>query len=258
MNDLRLYPNQILESCGSTNDLAKALAERGYPHGTWVSSRIQETGRGRLAREWKSEAGNLFLSTLVQVENKSLWTWVPLTAAVAVVRCLSRKYPALHFEIKWPNDLYSNRQKLGGILCESSGFNSYIIIGIGMNCTHSPRGLDQETTDLSQARGILTTADDVRADIHTSLLDEVAHLVHQGPIRVIGFYNQWTSLRPGTEISWRAIASTQINPELQIGTVIGLGPSGELKVKTQDKIISIFSEDVKLHRANEREPRRSE
>src|SRR5690606_21800140 len=54
--------NLVLEEIESTNDYARNLGEEGLPHGTWISTRIQTQGRGRLGREWRSSEGNLFLS----------------------------------------------------------------------------------------------------------------------------------------------------------------------------------------------------
>ena len=63
--------NRVVERCVSTNDLARSLGEAGAPHGTWVSAKVQEAGRGRLGRKWESLEGNLFLSLIARLENKS-------------------------------------------------------------------------------------------------------------------------------------------------------------------------------------------
>jgi BirA family transcriptional regulator, biotin operon repressor / biotin---[acetyl-CoA-carboxylase] ligase len=60
------FANQLIEECASTNDLARELAEAGFPHGTWVAAKEQGRGRGRLGREWVGERGNLFLSVVLR------------------------------------------------------------------------------------------------------------------------------------------------------------------------------------------------
>lgn len=240
--------NQVLDQCDSTNTVAKELAEAGFPHGTWVSSRVQNLGRGRLGREWKSLEGNLFLSLIATVEKKTLWSWIPLTTAVGTVRLLRRLYPDLDIRVKWPNDIWLRSAKLGGILCEASPFSTppYIIIGLGLNCAHSPEGLDQEAIDLTQAQGgRLITADHVREKVISSILDEIDRLELNGPQTIIESYASWAAYPAGTEVKWTASQSS--NQEEYSGTIQGLGPSGELQVTTsQNETVSLFAEDIKI------------
>jgi BirA family biotin operon repressor/biotin-[acetyl-CoA-carboxylase] ligase len=60
------FANQLIEECESTNNLARELAEGGFPHGTWVAAKEQSGGRGRLGRQWVGERGNLFLSVVLR------------------------------------------------------------------------------------------------------------------------------------------------------------------------------------------------
>ena len=137
-----MIANQVIESCESTNDLARELGEAGYPHGTWISARQQSRGRGRLGRQWQSIEGNLFLSIIVRPEMRELWTWVPMATAIAIAEALRSLFPELPVQVKWPNDLWVHGKKLGGILCEAVGgrADSFIVIGIGLNCAVAPEG----------------------------------------------------------------------------------------------------------------------
>jgi BirA family transcriptional regulator, biotin operon repressor / biotin---[acetyl-CoA-carboxylase] ligase len=240
MMDFHSFANCVLERCHSTNDLAKELAQAGFPHGTWVSSRIQETGRGRLGRRWESLEGNLFLSIIVRISSPHLWSWVPLTTATGIVRCLQERYSGLNFQIKWPNDIWLNRAKLGGILCEggSDPAGAFIVIGIGINCISSPQGLDQATTDLSRSLcSEKIMADMIRIPILLSVLKEVENLVLHGPAKVAESYENWAAFRRGTSIVW--------GKPSQNGWVEGLGSSGELQVRSMDgSFISLYAEDI--------------
>ncbi len=242
MNNFHAFANQVLDRCGSTNDIAKKLAEEGFPHGTWVSTRIQESGRGRLGRKWESVEGNLFLSIIARIHNKALWSWVPLTTAVAVAECLGTQFPEFEVQIKWPNDLWVNGSKLGGILCEGASMNSnsYIIIGLGLNCAYSPQWLDQKTTDLSRAReGKLTTADQVRIPIITTLLQKLNFMIEVGPQKIVEIYQRRAVFQVGERVRWGVF------PAVQSGVVQGLGSSGQLRVQLfSGKMIDLFAEDV--------------
>jgi BirA family biotin operon repressor/biotin-[acetyl-CoA-carboxylase] ligase len=232
--------NQVLEQCTSTNDLAQELIDYGYPSGTWVCAKIQTSGRGRMERVWKSLEGNLFLSLLVQVQDKTLWSWIPITAAVGVVQALQSQFPKLDFRMKWPNDIWLNQAKIAGILCEGSGpgSNPMIIIGIGINCLTSPRDIDQAATDLSTAVEYQwITADEIRMPIISSVLAELDDLKEKGPAKVREFYERQALFAEGTSVEWGSPPQT--------GKVIGLGSHSELQVQSPSgKILSLYAEDV--------------
>jgi BirA family biotin operon repressor/biotin-[acetyl-CoA-carboxylase] ligase len=236
--------NQVLDRCHSTNDVAKSLAEEGAPHGTWVSARVQEGGRGRLNRKWESAQGNLYLSIVTRIHDQTLWSWAPLTAGVAVARALRTLFPELEVRIKWPNDLWLHGAKLGGILCEGARSNSgsYIVIGIGLNCEFTPRGLDQKAIDLTSARGTLTSPDQVRLPLISSLLNEIETLISQGPQQIEFSYDHWAFFSKGTVVEWgKADDNSSQNYQ-----VLGLGPLSELQVVSQNgQIVSIYADDVR-------------
>ena len=243
MNSLKSVANSVVESCSSTNDLAKKLAEEGWPDGTWISARVQEQGRGRMGRRWESSSGNLYLSLIVRFVPQLCWTWVPLTIACAVSRYLREKFPTIDVSIKWPNDLWIQGSKLAGILCEGSfrGEQSFIIAGLGLNCNQAPLSLDRATTSLFNALQTPVLTDEIRAPILSAILQELEYLKTGGPGRVQEFYSRWAVLSPGTAIQWGSLPHR--------GFVKGLGQQGELRVshsKDGGPEISIFAEDVSV------------
>lgn len=244
--------NRVIDRCGSTNDLARALGEGGAPHGAWISARIQEQGRGRLGRQWQSAEGNLFLSMIARIEDKSRWTWVPLAAAVAAARFARARFPGLRIAIKWPNDLWVDGAKLGGILCEAVGNRdgSFIVIGLGLNCAYAPEGLDQATASLSQALATEIRADDVRAGVIESLRAALGELEREGTAGLALDYERFAALAPGQEIEWSQPASAGNGPaEASRGRVRGLGPSGELLVEREGTELRLYAEDVRVRKA---------
>ncbi len=218
-----LATNLILDSCDSTNTLAKQLGEKGALHGAWISARKQKAGRGRQGREWVSEEGNLFLSIIVRPRKKSNWTWIPLVTAIAVCEAIESKWPELEVRAKWPNDLWIEGRKLGGILCEGVGSgdqDSFVVIGIGLNCLSSPTGLDQETISLSEALGQKITADQVREFVIEAVLKWMKNLETFSSEKLIQSYERYSALKSGSEIQWQGGS----------GIVTGLSLSGELNV----------------------------
>ena len=58
----------------------------------------------------------------------------------------------MNLKIKWPNDLYLDEKKLGGILVETSILNekvNYFLFGVGINLVSNPKNLSYPTTSLS-------------------------------------------------------------------------------------------------------------
>ena len=231
------FANHILDEVESTNDIARRLAEEGWPHGTWISARRQAKGRGRAGREWVSTDGNLFLSLVARLPMGAPLTWVPLAAAVAVANVLFARYPSLPLKLKWPNDLWletaSGPAKLGGVLCESSG--GWIVIGIGLNCATAPSGLDQATESLSGALGRPVRADDLREELVAELRQRLVDLPGPGgPEALARTYGERAALAVGSRVRWNGGE----------GEVLGLGTAGELRVKTSGGERRLFAEDI--------------
>lgn len=52
------------------------------------------------------------------------------------VLCAGLESLGANLQIKWPNDLYQNGRKIGGILVEQRGAEA--LVGIGLNLVHAP------------------------------------------------------------------------------------------------------------------------
>ena len=64
---------------------------------------------------------------------------------------LKKLSPNLNLKIKWPNDLYLDEKKLGGILVETSilrGKVNYFLFGLGINLVSNPKNLFYPTISL--------------------------------------------------------------------------------------------------------------
>jgi BirA family biotin operon repressor/biotin-[acetyl-CoA-carboxylase] ligase len=130
-----------LKKTDSTNDYAYELIKksRENPNGnlkeTVVLAETQKKGRGRLEREWISPSGGLWFSIILKtsLDPKDL-VEVTLIASYSIVNILDRDY-GINTAIKWPNDIYYEKLKLGGILTEAEKMAdmTYLITGIGLN-----------------------------------------------------------------------------------------------------------------------------
>lgn len=146
----------VLRSVDSTNEFL--LQNKSLPSGTICSAEMQTAGRGRRGRQWQSPfAQNLYFSLLWHFE-MSAATLQPLSLVVGI--CLADTLSELGVEnisIKWPNDIYLNGRKLGGILIESRRFErdkQELVIGIGLNLSMQPAAaaqIEQAWANLSES-----------------------------------------------------------------------------------------------------------
>ena len=130
----------VVETVDSTN--AQSKAQAATANQTLLLAREQTAGVGRRGSPWQSPpAGNLYLSYCVHSDRPltelSLWS---LGVTVAVADALEREL-SLECRIKWPNDLYLQGKKIGGVLLETvnlPGDYVAVIIGVGLNIASHP------------------------------------------------------------------------------------------------------------------------
>lgn len=126
----------------STNRLMKSLLrDQHLPEGFVVRSGYQLEGRGQGSNRWESQPRrNLLFSVLLRPVQVAVDEQFILSqmVALAIHRSLQELLPeeAAAFSLKWPNDIYWNNRKLGGVLIENSlrgGKITECIVGIGLN-----------------------------------------------------------------------------------------------------------------------------
>jgi len=144
------------DSIGSTNDEAKHLARDGAAEGTMVWAREQTAGRGRRGRNWISPRGNLYLSLILRPGCPAVSAGqLGFVAALAIGEALSALVPQVgRFAYKWPNDVLLNGRKIAGVLLESetvaSEQPSFVVLGVGINLSASPRGTEFPATSVME------------------------------------------------------------------------------------------------------------
>ncbi len=134
----------------STNDIIKNLCVKANDK-IVVCAQKQTAGRGRMGRQWQSLAGNLFFSLALNVDLRSLGTFI-LMCGLTLCQTIHTLQPMVNVQIKWPNDVLLNNAKVSGMLLEK-GPADYLIIGIGVNLVQHPISSDiiYPTTSLSNA-----------------------------------------------------------------------------------------------------------
>lgn len=138
----------LFRSVGSTNDVARALAERGCAAGTCVLAEEQTAGRGRASRTWASPPGlGIWMSLVLRPAGLAAPGVLPLLVGLAAAQALDPFCRPAAVQVKWPNDLLLGGRKLGGILCEGAweqGRLAFVVAGIGLNVLQAPEDFPAE------------------------------------------------------------------------------------------------------------------
>jgi BirA family biotin operon repressor/biotin-[acetyl-CoA-carboxylase] ligase len=148
-----------LSAVDSTNNFLKNLLSKSepLPEGTVIMADDQFAGRGMQENVWKVEPGkNLTISLLLKPSFLALNKQFLLNMAISIAinNTLSTYLPK-GLSVKWPNDIYYNEVKLGGVLIENSITGNSIkntVVGIGINVNQAlfPVELAQKATSLYQ------------------------------------------------------------------------------------------------------------
>lgn len=111
-----------LQSVDSTNNYARQQVHAGLAqHGMAFFAHEQVEGKGQRGKIWTTEKdNNIILSIVVDPAPLQLRQQFQLSACLAVaVHEFFSKYAGDQTKIKWPNDLYWQDRKAGGILIEN-------------------------------------------------------------------------------------------------------------------------------------------
>jgi BirA family biotin operon repressor/biotin-[acetyl-CoA-carboxylase] ligase len=128
-----------LPSCHSTNDIAAEIIQtKQVFDGTTVISSEQTGGRGQRGNSWESLPNkNITISIILKPDFLKITQQFRLNIAISLgIYDLLCKYLSTGLTIKWPNDIYVENKKMGGVLIENSLLGNtitYVIIGIGLN-----------------------------------------------------------------------------------------------------------------------------
>jgi BirA family biotin operon repressor/biotin-[acetyl-CoA-carboxylase] ligase len=118
--------------------------------GDWLVAMEQEAGRGRQGRQWVSETGNFFGSTIVELaRGDPAPPSLSLAAGLALIEAVDVAVPGQALMLKWPNDLMLENSKLAGILLERSG--DRVVVGFGVNLASAPSLTDRDAAALNGA-----------------------------------------------------------------------------------------------------------
>lgn len=184
----------------STNKYLNEIAHQNPAESAIFCLAEQQTaGKGRRGRQWVSPFGsNCYLSLLWRFEEgPASLSGLSLAIGVAVIRAL-KKQNIQGVGLKWPNDIFWQQKKLGGILLEVSGESNgpcSAVIGLGLNLYLSDDEavtIDQDWTDINKvADGSITIS---RNKLLASLMDEILQVCQDYTSKTFTAYSkEWRS-----------------------------------------------------------------
>ncbi|MDA5193753.1 biotin--[acetyl-CoA-carboxylase] ligase [Govanella unica] len=142
---------EVHDSLDSTSAEARRRVSAGAFQDLWIVARRQTSGRGRRGRAWVSDSDNLYASRLIDPACPSARVAeLSFVAALAARDAVRAQLPpgAPPVTCKWPNDVLIGRRKVAGLLLEGEGGSRWVVVGIGINVTDFPDGMETPATSL--------------------------------------------------------------------------------------------------------------
>jgi BirA family biotin operon repressor/biotin-[acetyl-CoA-carboxylase] ligase len=209
-----------MDDCDSTQDVLERHLEES-PDDQWlISTTSQRSGRGRGDKNWDHLSGGLAFSFNAPLHPEG--TWQSLEVALVVAQWFEKQGHPL--ELKWPNDLYRDGLKCGGILLKSS--HGQMIIGVGINL------LASDTWGHAWKNGGLPSDHQQTFPRH---IVEFYHSCRSHPSTVIRREWEKRCLHVG-----RVVTITE-GETVTSGRFIGLGKHGEALIDTPRGVQSLFN-----------------
>ena len=234
---------EVVAETGSTNaDLMARAAQ--LPRPTLLIAEHQTAGRGRAGRSWLSAPGDSLTFSLAWkfAGSPQRLLGLPLAVGVALAEALAAL--DVPVQLKWPNDLLKDGDKLAGILIETQGSpdgGTWTVIGVGLNLL-MPDQLEARIGRAVAAAPWLARMD--RDALMAALLGALAAAMDQfDAAGFSAFRARWDALH-----AWRGQPVTVIDngAALQQGVAAGVDDSGRLLLDTGAGRIAVLAGDVSL------------
>lgn len=230
---------EVLAEIDSTNSELMRRARAGQATPTLLVAEQQSAGRGRLGRGWQSgdgTAGGALTFSLGLPLAPRDWSGLSLAVGLSLAEAL---HPDIR--LKWPNDLWWQGRKLAGILIETAASGDaaaarQAVVGIGINI--APLAGEGFATPPTWLQALLPDIDAPGA-----LLRIAAPLVQA--LRAFeqnGFAPLATRFAARDLLAGQAVRLSDGSE----GLAEGVGPGGELRVRTDAGLREVHSAEVSV------------
>ena len=231
----------LYEELESTNDyLIKYANPNEY---CLCVAESQTKGRGRNLKKWQSpKYENIYMSLSFSINHElKNFSSFSLVSALAVHNVLLRHN--IFTEIKWPNDIYLNNKKIGGILVETLRRDAanLIVVGIGLNVfMENNSEIDRDWTSLKlEFENIVVDRNEIISDIANEVLVLKSNFEKKGFDDFVKDFNKLNFLKDK-----KVFLSNSINKE---GTALDINSDGSLNVRIGNQTKKISSGEVSIN-----------
>ena len=237
-----------LASVDSTNLFANNLLSKSTPiEGTVIYTDNQYAGRGQIGSKWESALGeNIILSVILYPKFLPIQAQFKLNQVVALaVYDLLEAFisPTNTLSVKWPNDIYINEKKIGGILIENKLKGSLLastVIGVGLNINQSnfspnlpnPTSLLLETEKKQDTYALIGSFCEHLERRYLQLKAGQYKNLDQDYLNVLYAYQEWRMYK---------IAKTEAVFE---GKITGISSEGKLQIQTTNELLEFYFKEV--------------
>jgi BirA family biotin operon repressor/biotin-[acetyl-CoA-carboxylase] ligase len=234
---------EVVPETGSTNaDLLARAPQLAAP--LLLVAEHQTAGRGRAGRSWLSSSGGSLTFSLAWhfAGGPQRLAGLPLAVGVALAETLGRL--GVQVQLKWPNDVLKDGNKLAGILIETQagvGGGTWAVIGIGLNLV-MPEHLEREIGRTVADAAWLARMD--RDALMAALLDGLVAVLRefdQGGFAP--FCARWNLRHAWQGETVRIIDRGEV---LHEGLAAGVDDGGRLLLDTAGGRVTIVAGDVSL------------
>ncbi len=217
------------------------LTENALNEGDVVIAGAQTNGRGQRGNVWEAAPGQNLTFSLVLAPHflaLSQQFLLHVVTSLAVANAAA-KWSSLEVVVKWPNDIYCENQKIGGILIENTLIGhqiKYSVVGIGLN-------VNQNHFASPQAASLLTLTGQLSSLPH--LLDDLMTSLDHYYLKLIN--GEFSSLKTDYlhrlygRGQWRTFTDLRSGAgQPFIGRIENVTEDGRLVVKIQNAQVELF------------------
>ena len=239
---------EVLPSIDSTSSELMRRARSGMLEPVLLTAEAQTAGRGRLGKGWHSRPGQSLTFSIALPLAPSSWSGLSLAVGVSLAHSL---HPDVR--LKWPNDLWLQQRKLGGILVETASTGEatqglrMVVIGVGINIARpetaavtalAPAGATVAALAPAGLAEVLVgvTPGEALERVVPTLVQDVLAFASQG---FPTFAQRFARLDALQGLSVRLSDGTQ-------GTACGVTEEGALQVLTAGGMQSVTSAEVSV------------
>lgn len=245
----------LFQQVGSTNDLARSLADVGAPTGTTVIAEEQLAGRGRGGKEWASPPGlGIWMTVVLRPAALPAPGLLPILVGLAAAEALDEYVRPVRAQVKWPNDVHLAGRKVAGILCEGAweaGRPGAVVAGIGINAGHSTADFPPELRDVATSIRIAAGWAPPRADVAGVIVRGILRHAAQPPAQLGGALLE--ALHARDALQGREVTVTGATPVR--GIALGITPAGALLVRSEEGALrTIHAGTVRLAQPGDSHP----